>query len=177
MTSIDLNPPVPAKRGGKIDRKPLSGWTVLAILLAFFGTVATVNGIMIHYALSTFPGVTDDNAYEHGVHYNDTLAAAALQNKVGWVAQGRIVRGLEGRAAVEISIRDKDGAPVEGLQVAGRLEFMPDSHFDMALDLTETSAGVYRTEIKANSGVWLLEMSASRQEEVLYRSRNRLSLR
>lgn len=177
MTSIDLSQSRRPARGGRPGDKPLTGWTVLAILLAFFGVVASVNGLMIHYALSTFPGVEDDQAYEHGLHYNETLAEAAQQNRLGWKAQGRIVRGLEGTAGVEITIRDEAGAPVQGLQVTGRLEFMPDSRRDMALALTETSAGVYRSEIKASSGVWLLDMAASRQGEVLYRSRNRLTLR
>lgn len=176
MTSIDLNPARTAQ-ARSCGSKPLSGWTVLAILLAFFGTVASVNGVMIHYALSTFPGVEDDQAYEHGLHYNDTLAAAEHQGDLGWTAQGRIERGLEGRAVVQIALQDKTGAPVTGLQVSGRLEFMPDSSRDMPLALTETTPGVYRTQIKADSGMWLLEMSASRQGEVLYRSRNRLSLR
>jgi nitrogen fixation protein FixH len=172
MTSIDLQ-----QGHRRKEPRPLTGWKVLAILVAFFGTVAAVNGLMIHYALSTFPGVADDQAYEHGLHYNDTLAAAAEQNRLGWVAQGQVVRGLDNRATIDIAIRDEAGKPVEGLDVEARLEFMPDSHRDMAIGLVEAAPGRYRSEIKADSGSWLLDMSAARQGEVLYRSRNRLSLR
>ena len=76
MTSIDIGRPARTARSGGTTGPRLTGWKVLGILVAFFATVATVNGIMIHYALSTFPGVEDDQAYEHGLHYNDTLAAS-----------------------------------------------------------------------------------------------------
>jgi nitrogen fixation protein FixH len=87
------------------------------------------------------------------------------------------VRGLAGSAVVEIAMRDKAGAPVQGLDIAARLEFMPDSRRDIALTMTEAAPGLYRSEIKAGDGIWLLQMAASRQGEVLYRSRNHLSLR
>ncbi|MCW2573896.1 MAG: FixH family protein [Frankiales bacterium] len=172
MTSIDL-PRIPVTK----SPKPLTGWKVLAILIAFFGTVATVNGIMVHYALSTFPGVEDDQAYEHGLHYNDDIAAAAHQNNLHWQADGRVVRGLEGKSKVTLTFRDAQGAPVTGLDLAGKLEFLPDGNRDMELSLSEGKPGEYWTEIKAEAGAWLLDVSASRQGETLYRSRNRLSIR
>ena len=172
MTSVDLphvQTPTP--------HKPLTGGMVLLILVLFFGVVAAVNGLMIHYAISTFPGVDDDQAYEHGLRYNDQIAAAEHQNALGWKADGRVVHELDGKSTVLLTFRDAAGAPVTGLQLTGRLDFMPDGHRDMSLELAEASPGEYRTEIKAEPGAWLLDVTAKRQGETLYRSRNRLSIR
>ena len=172
MTSIDLpHAPTPPRP------KPLTGGMVLLILVLDFGTVAAVNGLMIHYAISTFPGVEDDRAYEHGLRYNDEIAAAGLQNALGWHADGRVVRDLDGKSTVLLTFKDAAGVPVTGLQLTGRLEFLPDGRRDMVLAISEATSGEYRAEIKAEPGAWLLDMAAARQGETLYRSRNRLSIR
>ena len=171
MTSIDMPraiPPAP---------RPLKGWMVLAMLVAFFGIIAAVNGLMVHYALSTFPGVDDDRAYEHGLAYNKDIAAAAHQNQLGWKVDGQFTRELGGLASLRISIRDPQGAAVTGLAMSAQLEFLPDGRRDLTLPLAEINPGEYRGQIKAEAGSWLLDLSASKGDETLYRSKNRLTLR
>jgi nitrogen fixation protein FixH len=170
MTSIDL--PRPAQPA----RRPLTGFKVLIMLVAFFGTVAAVNGLMIHYALSTFPGVEDDRAYEHGLAYNNDISAAQHQNQLGWKVDGRFTRELGGMASLIITMKDPQGVPQTGLAISAQLEFMPDGRRDLVMALTETSAGEYRGEIKAEPGSWLLDLSASKGGETLYRTKNRLTL-
>ena len=171
MTSIDLPrsiPPAP---------RQLKGWMVLAMLIAFFGTVAAVNGLMIHYAISTFPGVDDDKAYEHGLAYNKDIAAAEHQNQLGWKVDGQFTRELGGLASIRISIKDAEGSAVSGLALSAQLEFVPDGRRDLTLAFNEINPGEYRGQIKAEAGSWLLDLTAAKGGETLYRSKNRLTLR
>ena len=66
MSPFDL---VPGKTGAD-KGKPLTGWKVLAMLLAFFGVVGAVNAVMVYSALSTFSGEVEAHPYEHGLAYN-----------------------------------------------------------------------------------------------------------
>ena len=60
------------------------GRHVLIGLVAFFGVMLLANGIFLYYALETFPGGDTSDPYRKGMHYNDTIAAAARQAEQGW---------------------------------------------------------------------------------------------
>jgi nitrogen fixation protein FixH len=171
MTAIDL-----PRTGRPSTRGRLTGWKFLAILLGVFGVVASANGIMIYYAISTFPGVIDDHAYEHGISYGRDIASAQAQDKLGWKVDGKVTRLLGGKAEFAITIRDDAGAVVTGLQVAAILEFQPDRRRDLNLQLSEVGPGQYKAEALASAGAWMLDVAASRDGAVAYRSRNRLML-
>lgn len=167
MTSADLT-----------DRdRPLTGRMVLLILVAFFGIVAAVNAIMIHYAISTFPGVDDDQPYEHGLAYDRDVAAAHAQDRLGWQVAGHVSRNADGQTTLTVSMRDNSGLPVTGLDVSGQLAFMPDRHRDHLVRLIESAPGDYRTGLNFESGAWELEMTAAKAGEIVYKSRNRLDLK
>src|SRR3546814_2511243 len=54
------------------------------ILIAFFGVVLSVNIVMASFALSTFGGPVVDNSYVASQHYNEWLARADAQDRLGW---------------------------------------------------------------------------------------------
>ncbi|WP_419896025.1 FixH family protein [Roseomonas sp. USHLN139] len=72
--------------------------------------VIAVNGVLIVSALSTFTGVTEGQAYDRGLAYNDVLAENARQAALGW--QGEVRLAEDGSLAV--SVTDRDGRPVPG---------------------------------------------------------------
>ena len=63
-----------------ISAKPgLTGRKVLLLFIGFFSIVFLVNGVMIHLALKTFPGVEDQRPYERGLNYDREIAQARAQ--------------------------------------------------------------------------------------------------
>lgn len=67
-----------------IPTRPFTGWHMTAILTSFFAIVIAVNVTMARFALSTFGGTVVDNSYVASQHYNDLLAQAEVQDRLGW---------------------------------------------------------------------------------------------
>ena len=64
--------------------RPFTGWHMTAILVGFFVIVMAVNFAMARFALSSFGGTVVDNSYVASQHYNELLAKAEAQDRLGW---------------------------------------------------------------------------------------------
>jgi nitrogen fixation protein FixH len=138
------------------------GWHVLAGVLAFFAAVIGVNVAFTVAAVSTFPGEDVRRSYLQGLQYNDTLAERRAQTARGW----RAAAGLSGEgdsAVVEVTLRDRAGAPIEGAVLAGALQRPTDARFDRALAFEPLGGGRYAARVDAlETGRWRLRARASR---------------
>jgi nitrogen fixation protein FixH len=72
--------------------------------------VVVVNGVMVYFALSTFPGLTTQNSYDRGRSYNRIIEEAARQDALGWRAEVAL-RGER----IALVVLDREGRAVEGL--------------------------------------------------------------
>lgn len=154
----------------------LKGLHVLAILVGFFGTVAVVNAVMIHYALSTFRGEVTKHPYEEGLAYNSDIQEARAQAARGWKVEGKVARAADGQAAIEVTALDAEGKPLPGLQMSATLAAPADMKRDRAATLESVGGGVYRGSIAAPQGIWDFELAAARDGKTLFQSRNRITL-
>src|ERR1700761_8729624 len=91
--------------------RKLTGGMVLAMLIAFFGTVIGVNVTMMKLAISTLPGTDVDSAYSASLGYEKEIVAARDQNARGWQVDAHIERGEGGAAVLQINARDGQGKP------------------------------------------------------------------
>jgi len=143
-----------------------TGWHTLATLIGFFGVIFAVNGVMTYIALSTFSGIETPNAYQFGRDYNQTLEAAAAQQALGWQVDFEEVFGPTPDGAdvtVTISVTDAGSAPLGGL--AGALTcWRPVARGDdVAVQLTETSPGVYAASASLSArGHWEMRLLFAR---------------
>jgi nitrogen fixation protein FixH len=64
--------------------RPFTGWHITAILIGFFVIVMAVNFTMARLALSSFGGKVVENSYVASQHYNELLARAEAQDRLGW---------------------------------------------------------------------------------------------
>jgi nitrogen fixation protein FixH len=157
--------------------RPLSGRAILVSLLAFFGVVIGVNGVMIALAIGTMPGLESEKPYHAGVNYNAEIEAARAQAARHWTVASHVGRDTRGRATVRVEARDADGAPVGALTVAVRLMRPTDQRSDRSLWLSEREPGTYLGEApEVAPGVWDIEFEAARASERLFRSRSRIIL-
>ena len=149
----------------KRTQRPFTGRHAAAILIVFFGVVITVNIIMARYALVTFGGTVVDNSYVASQHYNEWLARAATQDRLGWERSVAV----DAERHIRLSIR-KDGKELDGLRVRatlshplGRVEPRP-LHFLIAPD------GSLRSAEALPVGRWRLDLSVRRgADEARYR--------
>lgn len=158
--------------------KPLTGRTVLVCLLAFFGVVIGMNGVMIKLAVDTLPGTDVDSAYRASLAYNAEIEAAVAQAARGWSIVGRVERDADGRAAVKVEARDAARAPLTGLVFSARLSRPTDKRADRSTALFERESGIYLGKVSDLApGLWDLVIEAGRGSERLFLSRNRMILR
>jgi nitrogen fixation protein FixH len=80
-----------------------TGWHMLGVLVAFFGTIITVNVIMAYLANSTWSGMLSSNTYVASQDFNKNAARAKEWAREGFrgsvaLEAGRVRYRLEGPA-------------------------------------------------------------------------------
>jgi nitrogen fixation protein FixH len=155
----------------------LTGRAVLAIFIAFFGVVVTVNMLMLSLALDTMPGTTTESAYRGSQLFNSELAAAQERAARGWAVEAGVVRDASGAAGATVSVRDRDGGPVERIAVAARLEHPARRAADRHLDMARAGTGLHAgTAGDVPAGAYDLVVEVRRDGALMFRSRNRVIL-
>lgn len=148
-----------------IFRRPLTGRSVLAMLVAFFAVIFAVNGVFVYVSLQSHPGVTSDDAYRKGLDHNRTLDRADRQNARGWKAAVSVVDGV-----IEARLMDDTGAPLTGLTIRGEARRPVHDRADTELMLRETGTGRYTAVgTKLSPGRWELVLTAAADDLPAYR--------
>ncbi len=156
-------------RPPRLGGATLTGRKVLLIALASFGLVLLVNGAFVWVALSGFSGLSRENAYVDGLHYNDELAAAAAQKARGWSSQ---VSLADGGLVLQVTL--PNGTPVSGLQLSATLGRPATNVFDQTLALTELRPGRYIAPVALAAGQWSVVIVGSDAAGEAYRSEAKL---
>lgn len=134
----------------------VKGWHVLAGVTAFFAVVIGVDASFTVIALRTFPGQVSVTPYEDGLLYNRRIAQLEAQERLGWRAAAEAAPG-----EVVMDFRDRDGRPLRGLTVSGRLERPATELGRVALTFTEAAPGRYVAPAGRLSGAWDLTAEAA----------------
>jgi nitrogen fixation protein FixH len=155
--------------------RPLTGRTVLAMLVAFFGVMLLANFIMARQAVKTFSGLDTNNPYDTGLAYNNEIAAAKAQAALGWSVE--LTRTPGGSATqLTATVKDKAGQPVTGLDVSMHFFYPATSKFDREIVAGAVADGVYSGAAELAPGRWDVELNLKRNGERQFRSRNSLTI-
>jgi nitrogen fixation protein FixH len=132
-------------------------WAFVGLFAAFLAA----DGALIYFAFGTWTGIETEGAYEKGLDYNRTLAAAGSQDALGWQVEMDIRPVGDGQARVEVALRDGDGQAVKARLVRARLIRPTHAGFDTEAVLTDLGGGHYggRIELKL-PGQWELRVLA-----------------
>ncbi|WP_426408517.1 FixH family protein [Bradyrhizobium ganzhouense] len=157
--------------------RPITGRFVLIVVVSFFAVVIGVNLVMMRLAIATLPGTEVDSAYSASLAYQKEIQAAHQQDKRDWKVDAHIELQADGTAWLNVDAKAKDGTPLAGLSVFGRLERPTDRRADQAFEMTETGGGSYRgTTRGVPAGRWDLVIEADRDGKRVFLSRNRVVL-
>lgn len=159
--------------------KPLTGFKVFMMALAFFGVVFTVNlGVLLPNAIKTFRGIETPSAYRASQDFNANLAVAAEQAARGWDIEAHVERGEGGTVIARITTRDRDGqmlAPMEGEAMLAR---PADRSMDLVAPTDLIGYGSYEARFEDVAiGQWDVVLSFMQDGERVFHSRNRIILR
>lgn len=134
--------------------KAFTGWHMTAILVAFFGVVMTVNFTMARFAMSTFGGKVVENSYVASQQYNEWLARAAVQDRLGW--EKTVM--LDAARHVRLAVR-KDGEVLAGVQVTATLSHPLGRAAPRTLRFAPEADGMLRSLETIPVGRWRIDLS------------------
>ncbi|MEW5729006.1 MAG: FixH family protein [Pseudomonadota bacterium] len=139
------------------------GWWYPYIFVGAFLVVIGVNGALAWFATSTFTGLETEGAYEKGLAYNQNLALAKAQAELGWTVDTTVepVAGEGARVAVTLAYRDRDGRPVNDLDIRGRVIRPTAKGLDHDVAFPAKGEGLYGATLDLPlNGVWDIEVAA-----------------
>jgi nitrogen fixation protein FixH len=132
-----------------------TGRHMLYIMIAFFGVIIAVNLVLVWVAARSWTGLVVENSYVASQNFNEELAAAREQEKLGWKS------GLTATIdAAHVRITGGEDRPVTGLSVELKLSRPASLADDQSLSLSETTPGEYSAQAKLGPGVWNAELIA-----------------
>lgn len=137
------------------EENPVTGRTVLWWMFSFFGVIFIANFFFIYFALTSWTGLSTENAYEKGVRYNQTLARGQAQKNLGW--QSSVV--FDGQGPLKVTLVDKRGKALTGLSVHALLIRPVIEGSDQKIKLREVASGLYQAPVRfTHKGRWQVEV-------------------
>lgn len=133
-------------------KNPKDKW-VPWYFVAFFATIAVIDGTFVYMAVTTQTGTVTDNAYEQGLEYNEILAAAKAQPDIK-------EKAVFENGVLRWSLADKDGKAIEGAAVTARIKRPVQSGHDFDITLKQEEGGTYSAPLALPlKGRWLAQLS------------------
>lgn len=158
----------------KKERKP--GWWYPWIFVGCMALVVVVNGIMISFAVGTWTGLETKDHYIKGIKYNDALAATKAQEERGWVMEHSFAPDAERKGELRISFRDRDGKPLDDLDIQAMIIRPTHEGFDSEVAMAAAGDGVYAGQAAvALPGQWTLRVHA-RQGDFVFQDTRRFEV-
>ncbi len=159
---------------GRPMQRAVAGSWIPWVFVGLFLVVLAVNGTMIAIAVSTFTGLETSNAYEKGLAYNNRLAAAAEQEKLGWEAVLDVAPFGEQQVAIAFELNDQLGNPITSAEVEAVLLRPVQEGHDMAVRLEDRGHGLYAAAIDLPfAGQWHIQLKAEARNHI-YRLAERI---
>jgi nitrogen fixation protein FixH len=119
------------------------------LIVVFFAVQIVLFVWFVMLATDSNHGLVTEQAYEKGLAYNQTLAAARAQEKTGFSLAIAHEQDL-----LKIAVR-RAGAPVAGADVAVWFYRPTDSHFDVRGRANESANGLYTlSTVHLPRGLW-----------------------
>jgi len=123
--------------------------------VAFFVVFLSFDGVFLYLATSSHRGVVEENTYQRGLNYNDTVAAAEAQTALGWQS----TLSLADNNSIELQLKDAENRPLMGAIVTTRFFRPTQAGGDFTVRLLEAKNGLYRSaRINAVPGQWELRV-------------------
>lgn len=144
-----------------------AGWWYPWIFVGMFGVVVAVNGALAYFATSTFTGLQTEGAYEKGLAHNKALAAVRAEELLGWKVVPEIdPAAITTGGSITVTAKDRDGKPLNDLQVAVQLVRPTTAGYDSVVELEAQGNGLYQAPLKLPlPGLWDIKVLASRGQD------------
>jgi nitrogen fixation protein FixH len=152
--------------------KEFTGGHMLALMIAFFGVIISVNVALATFARSSWTGTVVDNSYVASQHFNEQAAQGRAQAALGWTGSLEI-----GAGGIGYRLVDKAGSPVSLRTVKVSLRRPAYAAEDETIELALAGAGSFAADRTVRDGIWIVEVDADAGMAVPYREVRRIVVR
>ena len=140
-----------------------TGWHMAGVMVAFFGTIITVNLIMAWNASNSWSGLVVPNTYVASQQFNGKVAEA----------KALAASGIEGSLSVEggrvtYRVVDATGAPVLADDSSAVFKRPVDERKDFTLAMVSVGPGLFAIEHDVPAGQWVVDISTTRDGEKVF---------
>ncbi len=144
--------------------RPLTGWHVLAMFVAFFSVIIVVNAGLAWKAISTFPGLEVENGYIASQTFDSEMAA---QKALNWK-----MKPVYDSAAdqLRLAFTDASGQPVTLKSLNVLVGRATEASQDVHPAFTQTN-GVYVAPATLAMGKWMMAIEARAADGTLFQQR------
>jgi nitrogen fixation protein FixH len=148
-----------------------TGWHMLAIMLAFFGTIITVNFTMAYLATSSWSGLVVKNTYVASQQFNGKTAAIREMLATGIAGDLSVdARGMRYRLTLP------GNTPVIADAVTAHFKRPVGTTQDFELQMTPAGDGLYLAETAILPGSWIVEMQATKDGKMIMHEAKRITV-
>ena len=148
-----------------------TGWHMLAIMLAFFGTIITVNFTMAYFATSTWSGLVVKNTYVASQEFNGKTAAIKEMLATGIAGDLSVdAKGMRYRLTLPNNV------PVVADSVLAHFKRPVGEHQDFELVMTPAGDGLYLAETAVLPGSWIIEIKATKDGKLIMHEAKRVTV-
>lgn len=143
--------------------KKLTGRMVLGGLVGFFALIIGMNILMASFALGTFDGTTEADAYRKGLGFNARIAAKEDAKQLGW----SMTVGADMLDAKTKTVRiNVSPSGVRSPAITGMLWRQTTDGMDVELPFAPAGDGTYRAIAQLPAlGRWELRLLADKGED------------
>lgn len=161
----------------KALRKRLKTMNPMWWFLPPFLVVVAMNIYFVSTAIKTFDGVTDKQAYEKGLAYNQTLAERATMAGLGWQTTWQLADYGDRSADVVVTAADAKHLPLTDTRVELHISRPVGQMHDVVVPMLAQDAGRFSAHLNLPwPGQWNAEIIVTRGGDV-YRAEQRFALK
>lgn len=137
-------------------RRRFTGYHMILVMVAFFGTIITVNMIMAWHATHSWTGLVVKNSYVASQHFNEVTAQKQAQIAMGWQSS---VTYENDRMVLQIA--DKNNAKIDNAIVTAAVGRPAHEQLDRILQFAETTPGTYAVDETLEPGQWQADFTVT----------------
>jgi nitrogen fixation protein FixH len=148
-----------------------TGRHMLAIMVAFFGTIIAVNLTMAMVAGRSWTGFVVKNSYVASQEFNRKAELGRAQAALGWKSSLTI-----GGGEIGYRLADASGAMVEASAVTVTFRRPAYEAEDKVVPLQRRADGTFSAQETPRDGIWIVETDAEVGRELPYREVSRIAI-
>lgn len=151
--------------------RPFTGWHMLAILVAFFGVVISVNILLAYYASASWSGLISSNTYVASQDFNIEAAKARA-----WAAEG--FKGdfkVDGQM-LEYRLAGPEAKIGHLTEITAIFHRPVGERQDFTMKLPRTSEGFYSASHNLAAGQWIVDLAAIENGQTIYHEAERITI-